>query len=81
MNTPFPCFNFNVSHHGDYVLLASDPARLVGVDVMTHSPGHRPPQPAADIFRSFQACYTPYEWAVMMKGGPSEEGLLDQFYR
>ncbi|GAQ91376.1 L-aminoadipate-semialdehyde dehydrogenase-phosphopantetheinyl transferase [Klebsormidium nitens] len=78
---PFPCFNYNVSHHGAYVVLASDPARLVGVDVMTHSPMRQPAPPAVEFFKNFTKCYTPYEWANVMKGGPTETGLLDQFYR
>jgi len=32
--TRFPNFNFNVSHHGAFVAIASEPAALVGLDLM-----------------------------------------------
>ena len=35
-----PGFNYNVSHHGGVVALASEPIALVGLDIM-HL-GHRP---------------------------------------
>jgi 4'-phosphopantetheinyl transferase len=33
--TIFPNFNFNVSHHGDYVAIASEPLCLVGIDIVS----------------------------------------------
>ena len=50
-----PCFNFNVSHHGDWVALASEPLCLVGVDVMVHEPRpHRVSEAPEDFFKAFR---------------------------
>eukprot|EP00897_Mesotaenium_endlicherianum_P010358 jgi/Mesen1/9350/ME000061S08795 len=82
-NVAFPNFNFNVSHHGDFVVLASEPLCLVGVDVMTHDA----PREAAlsrtplQFFESFQSCYTPFEWKNVHSVGPEASALYDQFYR
>lgn len=38
---PYPNFNFNVSHQGDYAVLAAEPELQVGIDVMkTSFPGN-----------------------------------------
>ena len=34
LRTPFPNWNYNVSHHGDFVGIASEPVCLVGLDIM-----------------------------------------------
>ena len=34
MPPPFPNWNYNVSHHGDFVGIASEPVCLVGLDIM-----------------------------------------------
>jgi phosphopantetheinyl transferase len=33
-NKEKPYFNFNISHHGDWVLLGADSRILIGVDIM-----------------------------------------------
>lgn len=38
---PYPNFNFNISHQGDYAVLAAEPELQVGIDVMkTSFPGN-----------------------------------------
>ncbi|KAG6402194.1 hypothetical protein SASPL_139069 [Salvia splendens] len=49
----FPNFNFNVSHHGDYVAIASEPVCLVGVDIVTHSVPVN--EPADEFVHSFSS--------------------------
>ena len=34
VSTTFPNFNFNVSHQGQYAVLAAEPEYQVGIDVM-----------------------------------------------
>ncbi|KAK9082409.1 hypothetical protein Syun_031827 [Stephania yunnanensis] len=36
IDSELPNFNFNVSHHGDYVAIASDSIHIVGVDIVSH---------------------------------------------
>eukprot|EP00662_Eupelagonemidae_sp_cell21_P028249 gene28249-10156_t len=61
-----PLFNFNVSHSGGRVLLASEPRALVGVDVMEIAlvPARRAAD-VADFFGSMRDYFTPAEWAVI----------------
>ncbi|KAL3694228.1 hypothetical protein R1sor_007879 [Riccia sorocarpa] len=75
----FPNFNFNVSHHGNFVVLASEPLCIVGVDVMTHET-FRKEEPET-FFRPFQSCFTKTEWDMVWSAGPAPELLYDQFYR
>ena len=35
VNPEFPNFNFNTSHHGDYVAISSEPLCLVGLDIVS----------------------------------------------
>ncbi|BBN09973.1 hypothetical protein Mp_4g24110 [Marchantia polymorpha subsp. ruderalis] len=74
-----PNFNFNVSHQGNFVVLASEPLCIVGVDVMTHQPV-REELPVA-FFEPFKNCYTDFEWNMVMSAGPKSVALFDQFYR
>ncbi|CAM6017330.1 unnamed protein product [Sphagnum balticum] len=72
-------FNFNVSHHGDYVVIVSEPMCLVGVDVMAHDT--RSKDPPHKFFEVFSACFTPCEWETILSAGPEEDMLFHQFYR
>lgn len=39
-SNPYPNFNFNISHQGDYAVLAAEPELQVGIDIMkTSFPG------------------------------------------
>jgi len=76
--------NFNISHHGDWVVLASHPSALIGVDVMKINdlPGN---QPVNAFLSSFADQLTPYERAVIQGTDQihlnDERQRLEQFYR
>mmetsp|Transcript_74038 Transcript_74038/g.228829 ORF Transcript_74038/g.228829 Transcript_74038/m.228829 type:complete len:363 (+) Transcript_74038:70-1158(+) len=55
-------FNFNVSHEGDWVVLASEPLCIVGVDV---SAPHDRRRGSIDIFEVFEEQLTAEEWRVV----------------
>jgi phosphopantetheinyl transferase len=76
---PFPNFNFNVAHHGSYVVLASEPVSLVGVDIMTRQPT-RDESPAV-FFEAFRHSYSKKEWDTILSAGPDASHLYDQFLR
>ncbi|KAL2249322.1 L-aminoadipate-semialdehyde dehydrogenase-phosphopantetheinyl transferase-like [Sesamum indicum] len=74
----FPNFNFNASHHGDYVAIASEPICLVGVDIVSHS---IPVNETADKFiQSFSSYFSSLEWYCILNAGSSDE-MLKTFYR
>ncbi|XP_055053472.2 L-aminoadipate-semialdehyde dehydrogenase-phosphopantetheinyl transferase [Misgurnus anguillicaudatus] len=71
-------WNFNVSHQGDYAVLAAEPGRQVGVDVMkTSRPGSSSTQ---EFFRIMNRQFTDLEWTNIRKAG-SDWDQLDTFYR
>ena len=82
-----PCFNFNVSHHGAFVALASEPGCAVGLDVMNEA--ERPPRALGagtdEYFSSFVAQFAPAEWdAIHARGGGGdarEAARFSRFYR
>ncbi|XP_057835415.1 uncharacterized protein LOC131045788 isoform X2 [Cryptomeria japonica] len=78
-NHDFPNFNFNSSHHGDYVAIASEPLCLVGLDIMCHGIEER--QPALEFLKNFSSCFTISEWTTILRAGPNDEDILNQFYR
>ncbi|XP_056613575.1 L-aminoadipate-semialdehyde dehydrogenase-phosphopantetheinyl transferase isoform X2 [Triplophysa dalaica] len=71
-------WNFNVSHHGDYAVLAAEPRPQVGVDVMkTSKPGCSSVQ---EFFRIMNRQFTDLEWTNIRAAG-SDWDQLDMFYR
>ncbi|KAH3761155.1 4'-phosphopantetheinyl transferase superfamily protein [Pelomyxa schiedti] len=76
-DSKFPNFNFNVSHHGNWVVLASEPHDLVGVDVMK-SEHPRGSETVREFFQTMSNTMTPHEWA-QIKQGPLKQ-QLDSFY-
>lgn len=78
MESGFPNFNFNVSHHGDYVGIASEPMCLVGLDIVSHSV---PVNETADKFiQSFSSYFSELEWCNICNAGSSSD-MLRVFYR
>ncbi|XP_059502611.1 L-aminoadipate-semialdehyde dehydrogenase-phosphopantetheinyl transferase isoform X2 [Stegostoma tigrinum] len=76
--TTIPNFNFNISHHGDYTVLAAEPNLQVGVDVVkTDFPGSRS---VAEFFRIMNRQFTGYEWNTIKMAG-DEWAQLGMFYR
>jgi len=62
-STLFPNFNFNVSHHSHWVVLASEPHDLIGVDVMDMKvPRRQKDADVAEFFNTMKHCFTPLEW-------------------
>jgi len=68
----------NVSHQGDWVVLAASEGGVVGVDVMktTYSGG----KPVQEFFRLMKRQFTPSEWSSI-RGGDCERAQLEGFYR
>lgn len=75
----FPDLSFNVSHHGDYVVIVSDPVSPVGVDIITHDK-HLDLHPEK-LFVLHATSFTHFEWTTIRSGGPDSCGMLAQFYR
>lgn len=74
----FPNFNFNVSHHGDYVAIASEPICLVGLDIVSCSiPGK---ETVSDFIRNFSSYFSSSEWEKIVSAG-SDDDVLDVFFR
>lgn len=73
-----PNFNFNTSHHGDFVGIASEPLCLVGLDIVSCD---SPKQGTVmEFLDSYSSCFTPLEWDVIINAGTSAQ-TLDKFYR
>ncbi|KAI8563414.1 hypothetical protein RHMOL_Rhmol03G0109700 [Rhododendron molle] len=74
----FPNFNFNASHHGDYVAIASEPLCIVGLDIVSHSiPGKVTIPEFIQIFCSY---FSRLEWDSIMNAGSCDD-MLNEFYR
>ncbi|KAJ0063409.1 hypothetical protein NL108_002720, partial [Boleophthalmus pectinirostris] len=71
-------WSFNLSHQGDYAVLAAEQGKQVGVDIMkTVMPGS---SSVPEFFRIMTRQFTPYEWSVIQSAG-SEHQQLAAFYR
>ncbi|XP_073518178.1 L-aminoadipate-semialdehyde dehydrogenase-phosphopantetheinyl transferase isoform X2 [Phyllobates terribilis] len=74
----FPNFSFNVSHQGDYAVLAAESELQVGVDIMkTDRPGSGSTE---EFFRIMHRQFTDREWLSIRSAG-SDGAQLDTFYR
>jgi len=75
-----PNFNFNVSHEGDYVVLASEPMLVCGVDVAAPGQLRRGKmQTIAEIKQTFQSSFTQMEWHTIFEAGAEESDKLECF--
>ncbi|XP_025084968.1 L-aminoadipate-semialdehyde dehydrogenase-phosphopantetheinyl transferase-like isoform X2 [Pomacea canaliculata] len=76
--TPSNRCNFNISHQGDYVVLAAEAQKLIGIDVMKvewpRSTGIQ------DFFRTMERQLTPSEWS-RVRCQTSDMQQLSVFYR
>ena len=72
-----PNFNFNVSHEGDYVVLASEPVCVAGVDVA--APGHVRARSGGgamglvELRDTFGGQFTAGEWRAIASAGGDEQ--------
>eukprot|EP00928_Gymnodinium_smaydae_P047268 TRINITY_DN31536_c0_g1_i1.p1 TRINITY_DN31536_c0_g1~~TRINITY_DN31536_c0_g1_i1.p1 ORF type:complete len:502 (-),score=142.53 TRINITY_DN31536_c0_g1_i1:44-1516(-) len=64
-------FNFNVSHEGDWVVLASEPLCVCGVDVAA-PPERRPNARQLDVFSDFRDQLAPFEWTEVRRKATEE---------
>uniref|UniRef100_A0A3B5B459 L-aminoadipate-semialdehyde dehydrogenase-phosphopantetheinyl transferase n=1 Tax=Stegastes partitus TaxID=144197 RepID=A0A3B5B459_9TELE len=71
-------WSFNLSHQGDYAVLAAEQGMQVGVDIMkTTMPGS---SSVPEFFRIMTRQFTAYEWSIIQSAG-SEHQQLAAFYR
>jgi 4'-phosphopantetheinyl transferase len=74
----FPNFNFNTSHQGDYVGIASEPICLVGLDIVSVSKTQG--ETTTEFISNFSSYLTGHEWdCIVRDAAPSE--VLTEFYR
>ncbi|WCJ19089.1 L-aminoadipate-semialdehyde dehydrogenase-phosphopantetheinyl transferase [Euphorbia peplus] len=74
----FPNFNFNVSHHGDFVAIASEPMCIVGVDIVCRVKPQK--ETIQEFLCSFTSYFSTFEWNNIMNSHTDDEILLE-FYR
>ncbi|GAB1293836.1 L-aminoadipate-semialdehyde dehydrogenase-phosphopantetheinyl transferase [Apodemus speciosus] len=75
---PYPNFNFNISHQGDYAVLAAEPELQVGIDIMKTSFPGRGSIP--EFFHIMKRKFTKKEWETI-RSFSDEWTQLDMFYR
>lgn len=75
---PYPNFNFNISHQGDYAVLAAEPELQVGIDIMKTSFPGRGSIP--EFFHIMKRKFTNKEWETI-RSFKDEWTQLDMFYR
>ncbi|KAM4567127.1 L-aminoadipate-semialdehyde dehydrogenase-phosphopantetheinyl transferase [Odontesthes bonariensis] len=71
-------WRFNLSHQGDYAVLAAEQGVQVGVDVMKTTMSGSSSVP--EFFRIMTRQFTEYEWSTIQSAG-SEHQQLAAFYR
>ncbi|KAG2669450.1 hypothetical protein I3760_14G035100 [Carya illinoinensis] len=74
----FPNFNFNVSHHGDFVAIASEPLCLVGLDIVSCVIPLK--ETVLDFIQNFSSYFSHLEWDNIVNAGSSDD-ILVEFYR
>ncbi|XP_057434076.1 uncharacterized protein LOC130726787 [Lotus japonicus] len=74
----FPNFNFNVSHHGDYVAIASEPVCLVGIDIVSYAIPQG--ETITEFIQFFTSYFSSVEWFNIVNAGTSDDVLIE-FYR
>ncbi|XP_061365001.1 uncharacterized protein LOC133308399 [Gastrolobium bilobum] len=74
----FPNFNFNVSHHGDYVAIASEPVCLVGLDIVCYAIPQG--ETITEFIQFFSSYFSSLEWDNIVNAGTSDDVLIE-FYR
>nr|CAB3459281.1 unnamed protein product [Digitaria exilis] len=73
-----PNFNFNTSHQGDYVGIASEPFCLVGLDIASVSKPQG--ETASEFISNFSSYLTHHEWNCIVRAGTPSQ-VLTEFYR
>ncbi|RLM58035.1 hypothetical protein C2845_PM18G14780 [Panicum miliaceum] len=71
-------FNFNTSHQGDYVGIASEPICLVGLDIVSVSKPQG--ETTTEFISNFSSYLTDHEWDCIVRDATPSE-VLTEFYR
>jgi len=80
-------WNFNVSHEDDWVVLASEPRCVCGVDVAAPEAQRHPNSAKINVFDLFQEELSPAEWEQVRRkaaegpSGPGADPFNDAFQR
>ncbi|CAG8607463.1 3652_t:CDS:2, partial [Scutellospora calospora] len=74
-----PIINFNISHHGDWVVLVAAENCKIGIDVMKVEYPKR--QTVEEFFETLKDQFSEYEWSVITTPLLKEIDQLHQFYR
>ena len=72
-------FNFNISHHGDFVVLAGDRCREVGIDLMRIELP-KSSRTLEEFFKTMRRLFTLNEWRFI-QSATDEYAKLFNFYR
>lgn len=78
MTKGLPNFNFNTSHDGHFVAIASEPVCLVGLDIVYHSTPVK--ESIEEFIKNFSTYFSNAEWSDITKADSSIE-ILNRFYR
>ena len=62
-----PQWNFNVSHHGEWVIIASEPELSVGVDLVDLNDRPFEPMTAIQYLEHFRRHLSPGEWDALIR--------------
>ncbi|VFQ81280.1 unnamed protein product [Cuscuta campestris] len=73
----FPNFNFNVSHQGDYVAIASEPICIVGLDIIDYFTPEK--ESARKFIQSFSPYFSGLEWNEILNAGSDNQMLLELY--
>lgn len=73
LNLELPNFNFNVSHHGDFVAIASEPICLVGLDIVAQTTPDK--ESVEEFIQSFSSYFSRFEWLNIINAGSSRQIL------
>ncbi|KAG6974131.1 hypothetical protein JG688_00003224 [Phytophthora aleatoria] len=73
-------WNYNVSHHGTIVAIASNSRALVGVDVVRLTDRPHRKTSIEEFFRAFAGHFNAGEWEYI-RGADDEDGQYAHFYR
>ena len=67
---PEKSYSFNISHHGDWVILSAAYTRAIGIDITRHEKP-RGSKSTEEYFTLMRSCFTEKEWALIRNPPPS----------
>ncbi|KMS95447.1 hypothetical protein BVRB_008120 [Beta vulgaris subsp. vulgaris] len=78
MRPKFRNFNFSVSHHGNFVAIASEPFCLAGLDIVFHEIPVK--ETTQQFINSFSSYFSSMEWDKINSAGTCDD-MLERLYR